>query len=101
MKMHTGLRWALLLLLTLALPFTYQLGRQHGREQGYHQGFARGQVELAIALHGALPYQVDGRTPENSYQRWRSIKDIDLFILTRNGVKTLAWWGDAPKPAKL
>ncbi|WP_374335902.1 hypothetical protein [Leeia sp.] len=100
MTMHTGLRWALLLLPTLALPFTYQLGHQHGREQGYHNDFARGQVELAIVLHGALPYQVDARTPPDSYQRWRSIKDIDLFILTRNGVKTLAWWDDVPKPAK-
>jgi len=72
--------------------FSYRIGKDKGFQFGSVHGYARGQVDLAWDIQSAIGETVDRETDPHVYHPFKNIKDITLYIVDRNGVKTLAIW---------
>jgi hypothetical protein len=84
---------ALLLVLVLAVSgISYYVGKARGDQAGFINGYSKGQVDLAVEIQAALNETVDAESDKRAYNHFKDIKDITLYIVTRNNVKTLASW---------
>lgn len=81
------------LLVVAGLMFmSYNIGRRHGEHFGRNQGYVNGQLDLVEAIHRELGYSVTEETYTQSYKHFRDVKYVSLYILEKNGVKTIAVW---------
>jgi hypothetical protein len=71
-----------LLVVWLVLPDYGRQKEQFGRSQGY----AQGQVDFALKIPVALG---DDFSKTEKYTLFHQVKDIDVVVVERNGVKTL------------
>jgi hypothetical protein len=92
-KQINKLQAALLLVLVLAVSiFSYYAGQTRGGQAGFINGYSKGQVDLAVEIQAALNETVDAESDKRTYNHFKDIKDITLYVTTKNGVKTLASW---------
>jgi len=76
--------------------FSYLIGREYGYPYGQSLGSGQGQVELVIDIGRSIGETVDCETDRQTYQHFIGVKNLDLYIIEKNGVKTLATWKYLP-----
>lgn len=64
----------------------------HDKEEfGRNQGYARGQIDIALKIPEALGSDF---SKTEKYTSFYGVKDIDVVLVERNGVKTLRVYPD-------
>ena len=73
---------------------SYLLGEKNGRETGVSIGYLQGQRDLALEIKSNINETIGGESNRGSYYFFNSIKDMTLYIVVKNNVKTIAFWVD-------
>jgi hypothetical protein len=71
---------------------SYHLGETRGIQSGFAEGYTKGQVDFAAEIYSALNETIDTKSVPQTYRHFKDVKDITLYVVTRNGVKTIAVW---------
>ncbi len=82
-----------IIVLCLCLGSTFSgvlLGKSFNDKHAYNQGYARGLLVMATDITDATGETVNSATMTDDYEHFVSIKHISFYVLTKNGVKTIA-----------
>lgn len=79
-------------LMFIASISSYFAGDARGNQTGFTNGYSKGQVDLALEIQAALNERVNKETERKTYHHFKDIKDITLYVVTINNVKTIATW---------
>lgn len=66
------------------------LGKSLDDKHAYNQGYARGLLVMANDMATATDETVNSATMTDDYEHFANIKHMSFYILTKNGVKTIA-----------
>lgn len=72
--------------------FSYFAGKKNGQETGISLGYLNGQVDLALAIKANLNETIGPESDVQSYRHFKNIKDMTLYVVMKNDVKTIAFW---------
>jgi len=88
------------LIIVLMFPmniFSCYIGKEHGYQSGWSQGYERGQFKLATDIKNTIGETVNDETDPQTYKYLKSIRSLRLYIVERNGIKTIAFYDDRKK----
>ncbi|WP_426306867.1 hypothetical protein ACN9MJ_07300 [Acidovorax facilis] len=74
--------------------FSYVVGERNGRETGASQGYLKGQIDFALDIKSNINETIGVKSDAKSYYFFKNIKDMTLYVVVKNNVKTIAFWED-------
>jgi len=86
----------LIILMFVMNIISYLIGKEYGYSHGQLIGYGDGQVNLIRDIRKAIGETVDCETDRHTYKRLIAVKGVDLYIIEKNGIKTLATWKYQP-----
>lgn len=79
-------------LVVVASTVSYLAGDARGSRTGFATGYSKGQLDLALEIQAVLNERINGQTETKTYHHFKDIKDITLYVVTIEGVRTIATW---------
>ena len=77
-------------LVVVASTGSYLAGDARGSRTGFATGYSKGQLDLALEIQAVLNERINGQT--KTYHHFKDIKDVTLYVVTIEGVRTIATW---------